>query len=58
MHCFAEPGEMPGSWVLWQLQYAVMQGCVRLRNALKCTEMHLRGCVYSQVEPLTSKAAE
>ncbi len=35
-----------------------MQGCVRLRNALKCLEMHLGGYVYSQVELLTSKAAE
>jgi len=35
-----------------------MQGCVRLRNALKCIEMQLRGYVHSQVEPLTSKAAE
>jgi len=35
-----------------------MQGCVRLRNALKCVEMHLGGYVYSQAEPLTSKAAE
>ena len=35
-----------------------MQGCVRLRNALKCIEMQLGGYVHSQVEPLTSKAAE
>ena len=35
-----------------------MQGCVGLRNALKCIEMHLGGYVYSQVKLLTSKAAE
>ncbi len=35
-----------------------MQGCVRLRNALKFIEMHLGGYVYRKVELLTSKAAE
>ena len=39
-------------------KYAVMQGCVRLRNALKCIEMHLGDYHYSQSEPLTSIAAE
>ncbi len=31
-------------------QDAVMQDCVRLRNALKCIEMHLRDYHYSHVE--------
>ena len=35
-----------------------MQGCVRLRNALKCIEMHLGDYHYSQGESLTSIAAE
>jgi len=35
-----------------------MQGCVRLRNALNCIAMQFGGYVYSQVELLTSKAAE
>ena len=35
-----------------------MQGCVRLRNALKCMEMHLEDYCYSEVGPLTSKAAD
>ena len=35
-----------------------MKGCVRLRNALKCIEMHLGRYVDSQVELLTLKAAE
>ncbi len=34
-----------------------MQGCVRLRNALNCIELHLGDYNYSQVEPLTSIAA-
>ncbi len=39
--------------VLCQMQYAVMQGCVGLRDAMKCIEMHLRGYAYSHVELLT-----
>ncbi len=35
-----------------------MQGCGRLHYALKCIEMHLGDYCYSQVEPLTSIAAE
>ena len=34
------------------------KGCVRLRDALKCTEMHFGGHCYNTVELLTSKGAE
>ena len=34
------------------------KGCVRLRGALKCIGMHLRGHYYSRVELLTSKGVE
>ena len=34
------------------------KGCVRLRDALKCSRMHLGGYIYSHVEMLKSKAAE
>ncbi len=42
------------------MQYAVMQGCVRLRDALiqKCIGMHLGRYAYSHVELLTLKAAK
>ena len=36
----------------------IKQGCVRLRNALKCNEMHFEGHCYNRVELLTSKGAE
>ncbi len=35
-----------------------MQGCLRLRNAVNCIEMHLGDYYYSQVGPLTSEAAD
>ncbi len=35
-----------------------MQGCVRLRNPVKCIEMHLGDYYCSQVGPLTSEAAD
>ena len=41
-----------------QVPYAVKQGCVRLRNALKCVDMHLGGHCYNRVEPRTSRGAE
>ena len=34
IHFFAELGKVPRSCMV---HYAVKQGCVRLRNALKCT---------------------
>ena len=34
------------------------KGCVRLRDALKCIEMHLGGHCYHRVELLTSKGTE
>ncbi len=34
------------------------KGCVRLRDALKCSEMHLGGYDYSHVETMKSKAAD
>ncbi len=34
-----------------------MQGCVRLRNALKCIEMHFGDYYYIEAGPLTSEAA-
>ena len=34
------------------------KGCVRLRDALKCIEMHLGGHCYNRIELLTSKGAE
>ena len=33
-----------------------IKDCVRLRNALKCIEMHLGGYHYSHVEMMKSKA--
>ncbi len=35
-----------------------MQGCVRLRNAVNCIEMHFGDYYYSEVGPLTSGAAD
>ncbi len=31
-----------------------MQGCVRLRNAVNCIEMHFGDYYYSEIGPLTS----
>ncbi len=35
-----------------------MQGCVRLRNALKCIGMHFGDYHYSEAGPLTLEAAD
>ena len=35
-----------------------MQGCFRVRNAMKCIEMHFGDYYYSEVGPLTSEAAD
>jgi hypothetical protein len=49
--------EMPGSYVLRQIQCAVMQGSVRLRNALKCIDMHL-GTYVSLIDWISGTRSE
>ncbi len=48
---------MPGSYVLRQIQCAVMQGSVRLRNALKCIDMHL-GTYVSLIDWISGTRSE